>query len=184
MVEILKLGVWTPDGDASLINLLKYALNESNFENSMVAFVVSMSTPWEMMDSLRKWSKILSDHVKKLNLPEAKRSEFLKKQRLAFQMYQDPDENGNILGKKTPTLNTSLSLTDKKDLNESIDKDESSFLPLDPSVLNNNLGIPILVIVTKSDYMSTLDKDMEYRIEHFDFIQYHIRRFCLDCKNN
>ena len=141
-----------------------------------------MSTPWEMMDSLRKWSKILSDHVKKLNIPEAKRNEFLKKQRLAFQMYQDPDENSNVLGKKTPTLNTSISLTDKRDLNESIDKDENSYLPLDPSILNNNLGLPILVIVTKSDFMSTLDKDMEYRVEHFDFIQYHIRRFCLDCK--
>lgn len=147
-----------------------------------MAFVVSMSTPWEMMDSLKKWSKILSDHVKKLNISEAKRNEFLKKQRLAFQMYQDPDENSNVLGKKTPNLNSSISLTEKRDLNESIDKDENSYLPLDPSILNNNLGLPILVLVTKSDFMSTLDKEMEYRVEHFDFIQYHIRRFCLDCK--
>ncbi|CAF0772619.1 unnamed protein product [Brachionus calyciflorus] len=178
--DVPKLGVWIPDGDASSTNLLKYALNESNFENSMVAFVVSMSNPWDIMDSLKKWSKILTDHIKKLNIPEAKRNEYLRKQRQAFQMYQDPDENVNVLNNKKTNLNSSMSKNDKKDLNESIDNDDSLLLPLDPSVLNSNLGIPIIVIVTKSDYISILDKDMEYRIEHFDFIQYHIRKFCLD----
>ena len=30
--------------------------------------------------------------------------------------------------------------------------------------------------------MSILDKENEYRVEHFDFIQYSIRKFCLECK--
>lgn len=178
--DVPKLGVWIPDGDASSTNLLKYALNESNIENTIVAFVVSMSNPWDIMDSLKKWSKILTDHIKKLSIPEAKRNEYLKRQRLAFQTYQDPDENASLLNKKSTNLNNSISKNEKKDLNESIDNDDSLLLPLDPSILNNNLGIPIIVIVTKSDYISILDKDMEFRIEHFDFIQYHIRRFCLD----
>ena len=29
--------------------------------------------------------------------------------------------------------------------------------------------------------MSSLEKDRDYREEHFDFIQQHIRRYCLKC---
>jgi dynein light intermediate chain 1 len=61
----------------------------------------------------------------------------------------------------------------------SVEKDDE-LIPLDSSILNKNIGLSVIVIVTKSDCLSVLDKEMEYRIEHYDFIQYHIRRFCLD----
>ena len=37
------------------------------------------------------------------------------------------------------------------------------------------------VILFQSDCMSALEKDRDYREEHFDFIQQHIRRHCLKC---
>ncbi|KAH8867369.1 Cytoplasmic dynein 1 light intermediate chain 2 [Schistosoma japonicum] len=43
----------------------------------------------------------------------------------------------------------------------------------------NNLGIPIVVVVTKADSMGSLEKENQFTEEHFDFIQMHIRRFCL-----
>jgi len=72
-LDTQKLGVWIPDGDVTSPGLLRFALNESSFENTMVAFVVSMGTPWTIMDSLKKWSHILREHVNKLNIPDAKR---------------------------------------------------------------------------------------------------------------
>lgn len=30
--------------------------------------------------------------------------------------------------------------------------------------------------------MSTLEKENNYKEEHFEFLQYHIRKFCLECK--
>lgn len=153
------MGVWIPDGDGSCTNLLKFALNEGNFEHTMVAFVVSMSTPWNILESLKKWSTILRDHIKKLNLSESKRNEYMKQQRRLFQMYHEPDENLNNINKKTPNLsnstpNSKLSVikpNEKKpnELNDTIDTDDSLLLPLDPSILTKNLGIPIMVIVTK-----------------------------------
>lgn len=163
-----KLGIWIPDGDASSPGLLKFALNETNFENSMVALVVSMSTPWSIMESLNKWAKILTDHINRLDISDTKRNEYFNIQCRQFQSYQDPDDKQESLtvNKKTP-------------VKEPAETDDF-LLPLDPAILSKNLGIPITVIVTKSDSISILDKENEYRIEHFDFIQYHIRKFCLE----
>lgn len=54
--------------------------------------------------------------------------------------------------------------------------------PLPENVLCNNLGLDIVVAVAKTDYMSTLEKEYDYKEEHFDFIQQAIRKFCLNCK--
>ena len=40
-------------------------------------------------------------------------------------------------------------------------------------------GIPIAVVCTKVDAMSTLEKDLDYTDPHFDLIQWHLRKFCL-----
>lgn len=45
--------------------------------------------------------------------------------------------------------------------------------------LNSNLGLDIVVVVTKTDYIQNLEKEMDYRDEHLDFMQQWIRRFCL-----
>ncbi|XP_054245878.1 cytoplasmic dynein 1 light intermediate chain 2 isoform X2 [Indicator indicator] len=61
----------------------------------------------------------------------------------------------------------------------SAQEDEHVSLPLGENVLTHNLGIPVLVVCTKCDAVSVLEKEHDYREEHFDFIQSHIRRFCL-----
>ena len=42
-----------------------------------------------------------------------------------------------------------------------------------------NLGLDLVVVVTKTDFMSDLEKDFDYKDEHFDFIQQAVRKFCL-----
>lgn len=42
-------------------------------------------------------------------------------------------------------------------------------------------GILILCLSQQCDAISVLEKEHDYRDEHFDFIQSHIRRFCLQC---
>jgi dynein light intermediate chain 1 len=149
--DVPKLGVWIPDGDGSCGGVLKIALNESNFENTLIVFVVSMSSPWSIMDSLKKWSTIIREHVRKLNIPEEKRSEFLKRQERSFQMYQDPDETVNLLNKKSSSA-TNASSTSKQtrsDIDTIKQEKDENLLPLDPSVLSQNLGLPVVVVLTK-----------------------------------
>jgi dynein light intermediate chain 1 len=182
------MGVWIPDGDGTSTNLLKFALNETNIDNVLICFVVSMSTPWTIIESLNKWSNILREHLKKLNIPEKKRNDMLKQQIKLFQIYQEPDEKTATTPSSSNKLKSLLKNDDliggkNNDAEPASEaNDDDVLLTLDPNILSKNLGIPIVVIATKSDCISILDKEMEYRIEHFDFIQYHIRKFCLECK--
>lgn len=155
---MLKLGVWIPDGDGACTSLLKFALNETNFDHTLVAFVVSMSSPWNILESLNKWSSILREHVKKLNIPETKRNEYLKQQVRLFQTYQDPDENLNLsLNKKQSTPAPGQTgaqpgsnvLSKQNEIDAADDINDDALIPLDPFILNKNIGLPITVIVTK-----------------------------------
>uniref|UniRef100_A0A8C1K5E9 Dynein light intermediate chain n=2 Tax=Cyprinus carpio TaxID=7962 RepID=A0A8C1K5E9_CYPCA len=58
-------------------------------------------------------------------------------------------------------------------------EEESVLLPLGDNTFTHNLGLPIVVVCTKCDAISTLEKEHDYKDEHLDFIQSHIRRFCL-----
>ena len=37
------------------------------------------------------------------------------------------------------------------------------------------------VTLLQSDAISTLEKEMDYKEERFDFIQQHVRKICLNC---
>ena len=43
--------------------------------------------------------------------------------------------------------------------------------PAPEGVLARNLGLDLIVVVNKTDYMVELEKDFDYKDEHFDFIQ-------------
>ncbi|XP_013365606.1 PREDICTED: cytoplasmic dynein 1 light intermediate chain 1 isoform X2 [Chinchilla lanigera] len=83
-----------------------------------------------------------------------------------FQEYVEP-------GEEFPASPQRRSTTSQED------KDDSVVLPLGADTLTHNLGIPILVVCTKCDAISVLEKEHDYRDEHFDFIQSYIRKFCL-----
>lgn len=52
---------------------------------------------------------------------------------------------------------------------------------LPENILSENLGLDLVIAVTKTDYMTTLENEFGFREEHFDFIQQAIRKFCLQC---
>lgn len=60
------LAVWLLDGDPSHAHLLRYALTEESYTNTLVMLTVSMTTPWAMLDQLREWASLLQDHIDKL----------------------------------------------------------------------------------------------------------------------
>ena len=74
--EQTRLNVWVLDGDQSHSNLLKYALTEENFEETMVLLVSSMAQPWSLGDTLNKWVTVLSDHINKLRIPPEKMRDY------------------------------------------------------------------------------------------------------------
>ncbi|CAF5065467.1 unnamed protein product, partial [Rotaria socialis] len=65
-------------------------------------------------------------------------------------------------------------------LSGSVNPDEQNVLPLADGIFKKSFGIPIIIVITKSDAMSTLEKENDYDDQHFEFLQYHIRNFCLE----
>jgi len=47
---------------------------------------------------------------------------------------------------------------------------------------SEGLGVPLLVVVNKSDTVAALEKDFGYKDDHFTYIQQYLRRICLKYK--
>ncbi|XP_035919623.1 cytoplasmic dynein 1 light intermediate chain 2 [Anopheles stephensi] len=165
--DVTRLSVWILDGDPGHNNLLKFALNEQNFPHTLVILTLSMTTPWSWVDQLQHWMKILDDHIAGLKIDQEEKQQCQARLTTEWQNYcetiDDLDPGSPI--KRTNRL-------------PSVD-DELDTLPLPEGVLTTNLGLDVVVVVTKTDYMTTLEKELDYRDEHFDFMQQWIRRFCL-----
>jgi len=162
------LAVWLLDGDPSHSHLLRYALTDKTYSSTLLMLTVSITTPWAMLDQLREWASLIQDHIDKLPFSAEAIREYQHKYARLWQEYVEPgDELESVQLRRT---------------SRHIDSEEEGMdhlLPLPEGVLTRNLGLDIVVVVTKTDYMATLEKDHDYKEEHFDFIQQHLRKFCL-----
>ncbi|XP_059828287.1 cytoplasmic dynein 1 light intermediate chain 1-like [Hypanus sabinus] len=161
-----RCNVWILDGDTYHKGLLKFAVTAENVKDTLLMLVVDMSRPWMAMDSLQKWANVVQEHLDKLKIPPEEMKEMEQTLVRQFQEYEEPDKVIPVSPQRRSTVS--------QETNE-----ESVVLPLGSNTLTHNLGIPVLVVCTKCDAISLLEKEHDYRDEHFDFIQSHIRRFCL-----
>jgi len=165
-----RLSHWVLDGDPAHANLLNFALTEKNYEDTTVLINVAMTTPWNMMDQLQNWASLLQDHIDKLRLTSEQVKQF---QATSWRRWQTYTEPGDELEAVSPTKRTS-----RTNMNGEVNPQEE-LEPLAEGTLARNLGLDLVVVVTKTDYMADLEKDYDYKDEHFDFIQQAVRKFCL-----
>ncbi|XP_075045111.1 cytoplasmic dynein 1 light intermediate chain 2 [Mixophyes fleayi] len=161
-----RCNVWILDGDLYHKGLLKFALSLETIRDTLAVFVGDMSRPWTIMESLLKWASVLREHIDKLKIPPEEIRDLEQKIVKDFQEYMEPEDPSSASPQRRgPTA--------------SGPEDDNIILPLGDNILTHNLGIPVLVVCTKCDAVSVLEKEHDYRDEHFDFIQSHIRSFCL-----
>ncbi|KAG7473586.1 hypothetical protein MATL_G00097460 [Megalops atlanticus] len=163
--DMTRCNVWILGGDLYYKGLLKFAVSVESLRDTLAVFVVDMSRPWTIMESLQKWTSVLRDHVNKLKIPPEEMRKMEQKMVKDFQEYTEPEE-------ATPA-------SPQRSGGRSGVEEERVLIPLGDNVLSHNLGIPVLIVCTKCDAISALERDHDYREEHFDFIQFHIRQFCL-----
>lgn len=85
--ERTQCGVWILDGNYQWKrDLLKFALNAENFADTTVLLLVSMTKPWDIMNSLQHWVDVLEAHIKTLNL-DPKVLENFREQSKLFDFY-------------------------------------------------------------------------------------------------
>lgn len=76
--------MWILDGDLYHKGLLKFAVSPQSLPNCLAMFVVDMSRPWTIMESLQKWASVLRDHVDKLKIVPEEMKELEQKSELCL----------------------------------------------------------------------------------------------------
>ncbi|CAF1195032.1 unnamed protein product [Adineta steineri] len=190
-----KLGVWILDGDvACSAPLLKFAIKSDTLDNTLLILVASMTHPWLLLSTLKKWTALLEEHIDRLKIDPIRLRDMRDRLQAEFQHYVEPNDTSIMLtsststatlksgtgGSRVPNSISSVSLASTATLSPTINGDEQVVLPLPDGVLTKSLGIPVIVVITKCDVMPTLEKENDYKDEYFDFMQYHLRKFCLE----
>lgn len=168
-----RLSVWVLDGDSGHTNLLKFALSEETFEHTLVILTVSMTAPWGWKEQLEHWTSILISHINKMDLSKEQKDIAHSQLIHCWQSYCEP---GDELDPGSPVKRLPKRDMSRSSISDLDDADDT----LTEGALLTNLGLEIVVVVTKTDYMVTLEKEVDYRDEHWDFMQQWIRRFCLE----
>lgn len=157
--ERTTLNVWVADGHLSHRNLIKFSLPSHMLDHSLILLVVDMSQPWNMLESLTKWVKVLHEHIDSLKVGPDEMKELRNKVLLNYQNYVDPND---------------------KSAGDHVVDSTMEMMTLDENVLKDNLGLQIIVVCTKCDLIETLENEQDYKEEHFDYIQYQLRKFCME----
>jgi len=179
--DLTLLNFWVLDGDMSHTNLLKFSLTEKSVVDTTVVICVSMATPWSILDQLETWMKVLQDHVDSLKLSGEEVSQLREAKLKRWENYVEPGLDfvpgkfGSTSGPASlgsPTLLTSapFPLSDDSPTEEKDSWD---------GVLTRNLGLDVVIVLTKTDSMTKLESEHGLTDQHFDFIQHAVRRFCL-----
>ncbi len=137
-----RLGVWALDGDPSHVNLLRFSLTEENFTDTTVIFTVSMTAPWNIMDQLQNWASLLQDHIDKLSLTAERTKALQRDNERRWQGYVEPGDEPEKAG-SSPSKRIS------RNLEMTSPESEEELLPLPEGTLTRNLGLDLIVVVTK-----------------------------------
>ncbi|KAF8933620.1 hypothetical protein BGZ58_006228 [Dissophora ornata] len=179
---VARLGLYQIAGsNKSYYALLKYCFNTKTIANSAVMIVLDWSKPWTFMETLLRWVKVLDTAIKQIcqegavatatwTKGKAMVEELQEKLSRFLQEYTEPQANpaaGTSAFSESQTF--SLGSTDA----------QSVLLPLTEGCLTNNTGVPIVIVCTKSDYINSLEREMDYKEETFDYIQQSLRTICL-----
>ncbi|CAI2370455.1 unnamed protein product [Moneuplotes crassus] len=124
-------------------------------EDTIFAIVLDSSKPWQFLDQLSIWSDVIFEINKKLflQLPVAKQNKMKKDIENQFKFYTQ----------KRKKLQKARAL---------------DLMDLEEGILNVNLGVPLLVICTKSEVIAT-GEAMKYFSPRFEFILKNLREFTL-----
>lgn len=160
---IARIHIWQHEGESvEHRELLNLSLSADNFEHAAVIVTVDLLHPWKLAGAVQKLLDVVEHHIDALKLPLGKLEECQKRQVRRWNEYADPGPSGSVSRK-------------------ALSADDPSTYNLPEGVLTKNLGIPILVVVCKSDSAEQLEKDFGYKDGHFDYIQQHLRRICIRC---
>lgn len=155
--------MWILDGDAACsAPLLKFAIKPETLENTILILVASMTQPWSLLSTLKKWTTLIEEHIDRLQIDPIRLREMRDHLQYDFQHYIELNDSSIMLtssvssttiksgmgGGRVPSSVSSVSLASTTPLSPT-NGEEQIILPLAEGVLIKSLGIPIVVVITK-----------------------------------
>lgn len=163
-IDTPKLGVWILDGDATCSSpLLRFAIKSDTFDDTVIILVASMTQPWSLLSTLKKWITLVEEHIDRLKLDPTRLHELHDRLQHDFQHYTEPNDTSimitsssssttiksGLTGGRIPSSVSSVSLASGTTPTNSNNGEEQIVLPLPEGVLTKSLGIPVIVVITK-----------------------------------
>ncbi|KAJ2617145.1 hypothetical protein H4S08_000469 [Coemansia sp. RSA 1365] len=149
--------------------LLRFVLDAKSFPHAAAVIVLDWSRPWRFVKSLLRWINVLSHATEQVCCDTGGRATAANsnwtvgratvdecRERLE-RFLQEYSENESPANAKTADV----------------------LLPLGSGVLSSNLGLPLVVVCTKSDTMGVLERERGFSEEDFDYVQQVLRAVCL-----
>jgi len=184
-LALYQLGLSAPE----YLPLLKFAINTNTLADSMVVIVLDWSKPWEFVESLQRWIKVLEELIENVckegkaqsehdwSKGQALVDELKEKVEQYLQTYVEPF-NTNANSATGSTSSSSVPSASAPLVTTTTTADQVT-LPLTQGSLTTNLGIPIAVVCCKSDLINHHEHTQDYKEEQFDFIQQTLRTVCM-----
>jgi len=157
------LGVWILDGDvACSAPLLKFAIKPETLEDTILILVATMTQPWSLLSTLKKWITVIEEHIDRLKIDPTRLREMRDHLQYEFQHYIEPNDSSLMLTSsassttiksgigsgRVPSSVSSVSLASTTPLSPT-NGEEQIVLPLPDGVLTKSLGISVIVVITK-----------------------------------
>lgn len=160
---ISRLNMWVLDGEKAYESLVRFPIHKRNVEDVLCLLVVDMSSPWTIESSLQRWTAVLKDHISSLGLSAGQMDDmkarvvkdFVGYGKGTSQVSQDSSANLDEQGQGLPVV------------------------PVPDGALGSNFGVPLVVVATKVDSMTQMEREFDLREEYWDAVQQQLRRFCL-----
>ncbi len=158
------MGVWIFDGDVSCSSpLLKFAIKPDTLENTILILVASMTQPWSLLSTLKKWITLVEEHIDRLKIDPIRLQELRDRLQYDFQHYIEPNDSSimiasssssttiksGLAGGRIPNSISSVSIASTTTPASINNGEEQIVLPLPEGVLTKSFGIPVIVVITK-----------------------------------
>lgn len=186
--------------------LLEPKASIDSLRDSIVVIVLDWEQPWTFLEQLRNWLSILLGLIDaaaggtlssqqqgdaKWSRTRVALDEMKERLEAYIRAYVEPPhklaESGAAVASEQ--LNGSSTAVQPRTgqtdtfpapmTNVSVQLDGTDANPLAEGTLTDNFGIPIVVVCTKADAISRLERDKEFKEEQFDYIQQVLRTICM-----
>ncbi|SPO32563.1 related to dynein light-intermediate chain [Ustilago trichophora] len=179
----------------------------NSLKDSIVVILLDWEQPWTFLEQLRNWLSILHELVDraadgalssqqqrdtKWSRTRVALDEMRERLEAYIRAYVEPSQKSfESDGMTAPTDQADGTFTAEQPSSSgsdafpapitavSVQLEGAEANPLADGTLTDNLGIPIVVVCTKADAISRLERDKDFKEEQFDYIQQVLRTICM-----